>query len=199
MGNAQLDKWQSDFGDAYTERNNIDWGVRLPAWKEMLGGLELQNVIEVGCNRGHNLRAIAEIGSVSGNIVGIEPNATAIDIARRSSSLYSVLRGDAFQLPFIDQYADLVFTAGVLIHIKLENLASVLAEIYRTSARYILCAEYYADQETVIEYRGHSDLLWKRDFKQHYLATFSGLKVIREGYWEIDKGFDRTHWWLFEK
>ncbi len=199
MSSDQLEKWESEFGDSYTQRNIIDWQVRLPAWREMIGGLQLHNVVEVGCNRGHNLRAIAELGIVQGNIIGIEPNTTAIELARSSSPHYSVLRGDAFQLPFIDRYADLVFTAGVLIHIKLEDLPRVLAEIERICSRYILCAEYFAEEETVIEYRGHADLLWKRNFKQHYLTAFPNLKIVREGYWEMDKGFDRTHWWLLEK
>lgn len=87
----------------------------------------------------------------------------------------------------------------VLIHIKLDDLPRALAEINRVSARYVLCAEYFAEEETVIEYRGYTDLLWKRNFKQHYLTAFPNLKVIKEGYWDAASGFDRTHWWLFER
>lgn len=199
MPSNQLNEWQSDFGDAYTERNIVDWKVRLPAWREMIGSLELDHVVEVGCNRAHNLRAIAEIGNVNGNIIGIEPNPTAIAVGRTSSQLYSILRGDAFSLPFVDSYANLVFTAGVLIHISLKDLPRALDQIYRVSRRYILCAEYFAEVETAIEYRGKMDLLWKRDFRQHYLSRFPDLAVVSEGYWEHDSGFDRTHWWLFEK
>jgi hypothetical protein len=110
-----------------------------------------------------------------------------------------VLKGDVFALPFVDGYADLVFTAGVLIHIALDNLPRALAEICRVSNRYILSAEYFAETETIIHYRGHDDLLWKRNFKQHYLDQFPDLALVREGYWEKEYGFERVHWWLFKK
>lgn len=199
MDSDQLQAWQGDFGDAYTDRNAIDWQVRLPAWRTMLDGLALENVVEVGCNRGHNLRAIAELGTISGDIVGIEPNDKARRIARTQSSDVTALRGTAYSIPLVDGFADLSFTSGVLIHIALGDLPGALAEIVRVSRRYVLAAEYYAPEETVIEYRGHGNLLWKRDFKAHYLTQFPGLRVVREGYWGPEDGFDRVNWWLFEK
>jgi pseudaminic acid biosynthesis-associated methylase len=199
MSTEQLKQWESEFGDAYTERNAVDWHVKIPTWRVMVGDLKLNHVVEVGPNRGHNLQAIAELGCAEGNIIGVEPNRTAIEIARSSSNKFSVLHGNAFELPFVDSYADLVFTTGVLIHISLEDLPRAMSEIYRVSRRYILCGEYFAETETVIEYRGHTNLLWKRNFKQHYLDQFADLKVIKEGYWSLEDGFDRTHWWLFEK
>ena len=92
-----------------------------------------------------------------------------------------------------------MFTAGVLIHISLEDLTAALAEIYRVSGRYILAIEYFAQEETAIHYRGKDDLLWKRNFLKHYQTQFPDLTVIRSGYWGPEDGFDRAHWWLFEK
>ena len=199
LATEQLEHWQGEFGDAYTQRNTIDWQARLPAWQHMLDGLALEHVVEIGCNRAHNLRALAETGKIGGNIIGIEPNQRAIEMARRSSPTYSVLHGNAFQLPFVDGYADLVFTVGVLIHIAPVDLARALSEMYRVSRRYLLCAEYFAEDETVVEYRGHTNLLWKRDFRQSYLDQFPTLNVVKEGYWGEEYGFDRVTWWLFEK
>ena len=45
----QLEVWQGEFGMAYTDRNVVDWRVRLPAFRQMLDGLSLQRVVEVGC------------------------------------------------------------------------------------------------------------------------------------------------------
>jgi hypothetical protein len=87
----------------------------------------------------------------------------------------------------------------VLIHIAPDDLPRALAQIHRVSRRYILCAEYFAETLTEIVYRGQNDLLWKRNFKEDYLNQFADLAVIREGYWDVDAGFDRAHWWLFEK
>jgi hypothetical protein len=92
----------------------------------------------------------------------------------------------------------IVFTGGVLIHISLENLNQVISEIHRVSNKYIMAMEYYAPEETVIPYRGHTALLWKRDFCKHYLDTFTDLSLVSTGYVDAP-GFDRDTWWLFEK
>ena len=81
----------------------------------------------------------------------------------------------------------------------MRDIPEALNEIYRVCRRYILAIEYYADEETAIHYRGHDDMLWKRDFKKHYLMQFPDLSIVRSGYWGHEDGFDRSHWWLFEK
>ena len=171
----------------------------MPAFKRALDGLELGRVLEVGCNRGHNLRALSEILEDSSEILGVEPNAHALAIARGASDKVSTVPGTIYDLPFKDGYFHLVFTVGVLIHIPINRLAEALQEISRVSRRYILAAEYYAPSDTAIEYRGRNDLLWKRDFLKHYESTVPGLKVVRSGFWSLEEGFDRTHWWLLEK
>lgn len=191
--------WQGEFGEAYTGRNVMDWQTRLPAFRVMLEGLPVKRVLEVGCNRGHNLVALAEILEQGTEVIGIEPNQYALGIAREASSKVGVLKGQAVDLAFKDEYFDLVFTACVLIHIPLSDLPLALAENYRVSNRYILAIEYFAEEETGIHYRGHDDLLWKRDFLKHYETQFPDLALIRSGYWGPEDGFDRTHWWLLEK
>ncbi len=195
----QLKIWEGQFGQDYTNRNAIDWRIVLPAFRQMLEGLAVQSALEIGCKRGHNLVALAEILGEDSEVVGVEPNRYARELARASSIKVSVLNGHSFDLPFKDGYFDLVFTAGVLIHISLENLPSALSEVYRVSKRYILAIEYFAEQETALEYRGHNDLLWKRNFLAHYQSQFAGLMLVRSGYWGPEHGFDRTQWWLLEK
>jgi len=195
----QLRIWKGEFGKDYTDRNVIDWRARLPAFQQMLGGLPIKRVLEVGCNRGHNLVCLAELLGGESDVVGVEPNRYALELARASSVKVGVLYGHAFDLPFKDGYFDLVFTAGVLIHIPLGDLPLALSEIYRVSKRYILAIEYFAQEETVVHYRGHDNLLWKRDFLQHYRSQFPDLTLIRSGYWGPEDGFDRAHWWLLEK
>jgi pseudaminic acid biosynthesis-associated methylase len=195
----QLRVWEGEFGGDYTDRNIVDWRSRLSAFRQMLDGLVIKRALEVGCNRGHNLIAVSELLGEKSDVIGIDPNRYALEIARKSSHKVSALHGDAFDLPFKNSYFDLVFTAGVLIHIPLPDLSSTLKEIYRVSRRYILAIEYFAEEETVIEYRGHNDLLWKRNFLKHYKDQFPDLVTVRNGRWEQKDGFDKTHWWLFEK
>jgi len=195
----QREIWEGEFGNAYTDRNVIDWRVRLPAFRQMLEGLPLQRILEVGCNRGHNLLALAEILGTDAEVVGIEPNRYALEHARAASTQTSALYGHVLDIPFKDRYFDLVLTAGVLIHIPLTDLPAALTEICRVSRRYVLSVEYFAERETVIQYRGHDDLLWKRNFLQHYLTQCPELVLTRNGYWEPEHGFDRAHWWLLER
>jgi pseudaminic acid biosynthesis-associated methylase len=195
----QIKVWKGEFGKDYTDRNVIDWRLLLPAFKEMLRGLQIENVLEVGCNRGHNLVALAEFLGHDSEVVGIDPNLYAIEKARASNNKIQVLLGHAYDLPFKNRCFDLVFTAGVLIHIPIAELPVAMAEIYRVSKRYILAIEYFAEEETVIPYRGHDELLWKRDFCKHYRTNFPDLKLLRDGFWGPEHGFDRTNWWLFEK
>jgi ubiquinone/menaquinone biosynthesis C-methylase UbiE len=64
--------------------------------------------------------------------VGVEPNQYALELARALSVKVGILHGHSFDLPFKDGYFDLVFTAGVLIHIPLEDLPTALSEAYRS-------------------------------------------------------------------
>jgi len=196
----QLEVWQGEFGRAYTDRNVLDWRVRFPAFETMLAGLELSRVLEVGCNRGHNLETLVALLPKGTEILGVEPNSYALSLARSVSDKFSAVRGNIFDLPFKNDYFDLVFTAGVLIHISPDRLADGILEIARVSRRYILCIEYYADQETVVEYRGHSDLLWKRNYVEKYQTVVPDLHLLRSGEWKDNEhGFARCHWWLLEK
>ena len=195
----QLETWQGEFGKAYTDRNVVDWHRRLPAFKKMLAGLELKRVLEVGCNRGHNLQALVEVFGDDTEIFGVEPNTYALNLARTASDKFSPVPGNVFDLPFKGGYFDLVFTACVLIHVPTERLIDAMREIARVARRYILAIEYYSEQDTAIEYRGHNDLLWKRNFLKHYQTNVPDLKLVGSGYWGEEDGFDRTHWWLMEK
>ena len=195
----QREVWEGEFGNAYTDRNVIDWRMRLPAFRQVLEGLPIRRILEVGCNRGHNLLALTDILGTEAEIVGLEPNHHALEQARAVSTQVAALYGCAQDIPFKNEYFDLVFTAGVLIHIPLVDLGAVLAEICRVSRRYILCIEYFAEEDTAIPYRGHDDLLWKRNFLRHYQTQCPELTLIRSGYWGPEHGFDRVHWWLLEK
>lgn len=200
MSTKQLEAWQGDFGQAYTDRNVEDWQVRMPVFADIVEGRGIRSALEVGCNRGHNLVAFAHALGEDSQVVGVEPNRYAQRIARASSDRISVLEGSAYDLPFKDGTFDLVFTAGVLIHIGLADLPRALSEIYRVSKRYILAMEYFAEEETIIHYRGHNDLLWKRNFLKHYQTLFPDLRVLREGFLGPEKkSWDSHTWWLLEK
>lgn len=193
----QLKIWTSEFGNAYTDRNVYDPETRVAAFKTMLADLDIKKILEVGCNVGNNLISLSKIGDY--DLIGIEPNRYAVKAGRKKTDSITIIEGNGFSIPFIDTYFDLVFTVGVLIHIAPEDLPKIIDEMYRVSRKYILIAEYHSDAETKIQYRGHDNLLFKRNFKKAFLERKPGLKCIKEGFWGKKDGFDDCTWHLFEK
>jgi hypothetical protein len=73
-----------------------------------------------------------------------------------------------------------VFTSGVLIHIAPNDLERILDEMYRVSKRYIWGFEYFAEECTEIEYRGHKNRLWKNDFLRLWQDRHPSLKLLKQ-------------------
>ena len=189
----QLDRWRGAFGDEYAERNQMYPAARITAWRIMLEGLSLHSILEVGAGLGANLHAIRALSlsrRPQPRLAGLEPNA-------KTAALGNVTCGTLDDLKETGTY-DLVFTCGVLIHVPPEELNKTLRQIYRLSRRYILAIEYYAEQETMIPYRGLDNMLWKRDYERHYLKV-TNVRTIRSGFWSKAEGFDDCHWWLMEQ
>jgi hypothetical protein len=103
-------------------------------------------------------------------------------------------------IPFPDGAAELVFTAGVLIHVPPDNLPAVADEMHRVSSRFILVSEYFASEPEEKRYRGQDGLLFKRDFAGFFLDRFDDLEVVADGFlWKRTTGIDDTTWALMGK
>ena len=126
--------------------------------------------------------------------MGVEPNKYAVTLARENR--LTVFDDSVYDLQFEDGEFDLVFTAGVLIHIPPNELGTALSEIYRVSGKYILAMEYFSEVEENINYRDRDDLLWKRNFPKIYRGMFPDLVMIRKGTYNIT---GEVHWWLWRK
>lgn len=164
--------WGSGFGDDYQTRNSITKEERLLLWHKLLENVFISSALEVGCSRGHNLYCVKE--QCSCDIVGVEINEKAI----QERFVNNIVKGSAYELPFIDGQFDLVYTAGVLIH--LSDTLKAMQEIYRTSNKYILSIEYFDDKEREINYR--NDVYCEaRNFNKLWLENFSNLKVVKTG------------------
>jgi len=182
--------WDSDFGKEYTERNAFgideleelyikEYGIsRSDLNKNFLGDLPIENILEVGCNYGLQLQLLQKQGFR--NCYGIDIQRYAIEKAHKSAPDLNVIYGSALDLPFKDKYFDLVFTAGVLIHISPDDIRKAITEIYRVSKKYIYGLEYYNEDYHEIEYRGNQKRLWKTDFCRMYQDLFPDLTLIKE-------------------
>lgn len=181
---AQLSEWRGRFGRAYTKRNIVDWRTRVPGFYEMAGHLGLSSILEVGCNRGHNLRALQAVYPHA-TLRGVEPQRYARHLAQASG--LDVVKGDIYEIPGV---ADLVFTCGVLTHVPPGSLQRALHELAVASNRWVLAIEYHGDGEQ-LTYRGKTEMLWRRDYE------IPGWNIARTG--DLDETFDNSRYWLFER
>jgi pseudaminic acid biosynthesis-associated methylase len=135
-------------------------------------------ILEVGCNLGNQLVLLQNLGYT--NLYGVEVQEYALEAARARTRNLHLALVSAFDLPYEDGYFDLIFTAGVLIHISPQDLPVAMDEIHRCSREYLMGSEYYAPSVTEVKYRNRDALLWKMDYARQYLTRFPGLELIRE-------------------
>jgi pseudaminic acid biosynthesis-associated methylase len=191
MTTAQEEFWSGQFGDQYTDRNiNIDqqtfekFGItRTSMNQQFLSGLDITKVLEVGCNRGEQLNLLWLHDNGTKDLYGIDINEYALHEARENNLSLNVIKGSALDIPFKDNYFDLVYTSGVLIHIHPDNLKQVMSEIYRTSKKYIWGMEYWNSKCEEINYRGNGGFLWKNSFRRLYQKYFPDLKLVQQEFY----------------
>lgn len=187
----QEQSWQGQNGDEYNQRNpqtveEMDQrylqnhGVsRSELNKEFLDELRRDvKILEVGANIGLQLAFLQQMGF--GFLYGIDVNRQAIETSKTNLKNIDIIWGSALDIPFRDNYFDLVFTSGVLIHISPDDVKTVMKEIVRCTGKYIWGFEYFSEDYSEVPYRGRSNLLWKANFPQLYLDSFKGLKLVKQ-------------------
>jgi len=188
---TQEEVWKSNFGKDYTDRNifnkneldnfyhNLYGVTRAEMDHRFIGDLEKSaKILEVGSNVGNQLICLQEMGFI--NLYGIELQQYAVELSKQRTKGINIIQGSAFDIPFKDNFFDLVFTSGVLIHIAPDNLKIVMSEIVRCSKKFIWGFEYYADELTEINYRGNTNILWKTNYAKLYLVNFHNLELIKK-------------------
>lgn len=202
--NTQTDFWRSQAGNDYITRNSptpAQLSGRVKMWDEILDKMVAPyTVLEVGANVGVNLNVMKRILPPCVHYYALEPNKKACEILQAEAIAHVIINGDASDINLKDGSIDLVFTSGVLIHIKPSNLLRACREIVRVSARYVVAAEYFSVTPMMKEYRGQEDLLWTRDYGAFYLENFPELRPIACGFcWKQLTHLDNLTWWVFEK
>ena len=199
----QSDIWSGDFGDDYTDRNKINYRNNLKVFIDVITALKNKyhdySVLEIGCNKGHNLTALKFLGFKQVNIIGVDINDYALRLAREDG--HNVINENILNLSFDNNTFDLVFTMGVLIHISPDDIDKAVKEMCRVSKKYILAMEYPADTEEVVHYHGRDDLLWKRNFARVLTEANPNIRIIGHWNWggKYSSFYDRLDGWLFEK
>ena len=194
--------WAGEFGNEYVLRNDGEDLVtaNIAVFSDVLKATsDVKSIVELGCNRGLNLRALSRINK-NFELCGYEINANA---AKIESDLNVADIHNCTIIPPISSAKkyDLSFTKGVLIHINPDELRSVYQNLFDLSSRYIMVCEYYNPSPVTVNYRGNVDRLFKRDFAGE-MMDLDGLELINYGFlYSRDNRFtacDST-WFLLRK
>ena len=205
--------WAGKHGKEYSRRCNVYVEHRIEIFENLLIGLPeytysqagskhgyyrkpcLDSILEVGCNKGHNLDAI----STTGIRLGIEIN-------KELCTRPDIIHGSAYELPWSDNVFSLVFTAGVLIHIPPAKLRDAMEEMRRVSSKYVMMIEYFSEEEKGTKYQedfNHQDGVWSRPYGKIYQEYFPEDKLIEHGkisdIGDDGWGFSKCDYWIFEK
>ena len=105
----QEKSWLGRFGEEYTDRNymlpdefdNLLRGrigiSRSEQVDDFLSGLEINNILEVGCNVGNQLLILQKRGF--SNLFGIELQWYAVQKAQDRTKRINIIQGSAFDIP----------------------------------------------------------------------------------------------------
>jgi len=186
--------WAGEFGNAYTDRNRVEVKERVEFWRAIIESIMPGSVLEIGCNAGWNLDAIKLVAPHAIRL-GLDINLKALDQAKLKGHDVGVCAAGNVANRFSN--FDLVFTAGLLIHISPKDIGAVVSDLLDASARYVLVIEYVSEsgEEEEIDYRGHSGKLWKRAYEP--LFEERGATLVDKGW--AGAGFDRCVYHLFDK
>jgi len=198
----QEEKWAGEFGDAYINRNvnSKIVAANVMMFSKILSCTNnVHSVMEFGANIGLNLIAIRTL------LPHVE--LAAIELNKKAYEELSKIEGiKAYNQSVLDfkpaGKSDIVLVKGVLIHINPEMLPIVYDLLYETSRKYICIAEYYNPTPVTVDYRGHKNMLFKRDFAGEMLDRFDDLKLVNYGFtYHRDNynDFDDVNWFLLEK
>ena len=189
LGNShQREFWEGTFGDSYIDRNdsldtintNYKNETRVTVeeiFNEFFEKIDRKSrILELGCNIGVNLGILKKMGFC--DLHGLEINKKAVEIARSKNPDITFIHSSIEEYDNNEQF-DLVYTAGVLIHINPKALNQIIQKIISLTNKYVFGFENYADKLVTINYRDNPNTCWKQNFSNLYLQT-GKINIIKE-------------------
>ncbi|BAY43898.1 type 11 methyltransferase [Scytonema sp. HK-05] len=123
-------------------------------WRAAMGSWDDKIVVDIGCGPGN---LYASLGGSPRLLIGIDISRTSLEMARTIG--YIPIFADAHNLPFIDEFADIVALNATLHHC--DNMTQVLAEAARLVRPGGLLITDHDPQLTAWNWRGLGMLLYK--------------------------------------
>lgn len=192
------ERWKGKLGEDYVKRNKKLWQSaekRKKFWDNIIDKYKLwedgKRILEVGCGDGKNLFNIPQS-------FGIDINFDAMWEAKEGSPSMNIIEGSVIDIPFKDNYFDLVFTCGLLIHIPPDGILKAMKEIVRCSRRYILAIEYWSEKERERPFLGEMGITWERPWAGLFLNNFN-VRLLEQGFLTKKDGFNDLQYFMFQK
>ena len=159
--------WSGRDGDKYTKRNSPDIDKRAK-WFDKILPKDIDNVYEIGCNKGQNLVAIRKVRQVK--IYGCDLNKNALKIAES--------KGVGIVEPYNE---DLILVSGVLIHQNPIDLHDMFDDL-DCAYEYILMIENKEDSIRTINTRWYKNSMWVMDFGKEFLERYPDWEIAKKGW-----------------
>lgn len=188
INSHQREFWSGTFGDSYIDRNDSidtnnktyknETGVTVEEiFNEFFEKIDRKSrILELGCNIGVNLEILKKMGF--SDLHGLEINKKGVEIARSKNPDITFIHSSIEEYHNNKEF-DLVFTAGVLIHINPKSLNQIIQKIISLTSKYVFGLEYYADKLVTINYRDNTNTCWKQNFSNLYLQT-GKINILKE-------------------
>jgi len=194
--------WAGEFGDGYIGRNQ---GIDMLTQNTFLFSRifsrteEISSAIEFGANIGMNLKAIKTL-LPRVQMSAVEINKEAVKELKKIKDLK--IYNDSILEFKPEKQCDFALIKTVLIHINPDSLKKVYEVLYKSSKKYICIVEFFNPTPVEVNYRGHSERLFKRDFAGEMLDKYKDLRLLDYGFcYHRDIHFPTTDvtWFLLEK
>lgn len=198
----QEEFWSGEFGDEYISRNksNKTLSANIATFSQILkGASNIESVIEFGSNIGLNINAL-KVLLPDAELTAIEINKKAVEKLQKIDNI-DVIHSSILDAK-INRKFDMTLIKGVLIHINPSDLQETYQKLYDLSEEYICVVEYYNPYPIDIDYRGHDQKLYKRDFAGEIMDKFDDVQLIDYGFlYHKDNNFehDDSTWFLLRK
>jgi ubiquinone/menaquinone biosynthesis C-methylase UbiE len=157
-------EYDTNYWNKYTDENKSNNNEEFAKFiRDLATSLRANNVLEVGCNTGNDLRLFPE----NFEVYGLDMNEYALDIAIQRFPSFNFKNGSITKMPYEDSSIDFVFTHNVLNYIPEKEMDKAINELYRVSRKYILNCELFDEDESSINNISISS--WKRNVYKRWL------------------------------
>ncbi len=133
----QKSSWTTDSSRIFYNRlgERYDWFSRFEAHAktralELLGIKSGDSLLNIGIGTGKDLAVMANSQGLDGFYVGIDNSERMLQVSRQYK-LFSLVMGDALDLPFCSQSFDKIYCSYVLDLLPIEQIPGLMKQIYR--------------------------------------------------------------------